>query len=132
MITLSVFGLPPVPIGAGDSGLRPVVETFQTRLHLQGKVARRAIVFNNLAQIMQSCTNPAISQIRNRHMRHVLNTHEHQFDKTHLTELDEMHRNRPKSNFNLAKKTIILERYIRQTDRDSHFYLVLPCRSRTQ
>ena len=53
-----------------------------TRLHLQGKVARRAIVFNNLAQIMQSCTNPAISQIRNRHMRHVLNAHEHQFDKT--------------------------------------------------
>ena len=53
-----------------------------TRLHLQGKVARRAIVFNNLAQIMQSCTNPAISQIRIRHMRHALNTHEHQFDKT--------------------------------------------------
>ena len=49
---------------------------------LQGKVARRAIVFNNLAQIMQSCTNPAISQIRIRHMRHALNTHEHQFDKT--------------------------------------------------
>ena len=53
-----------------------------TRLHLQGKVARRAIVFNNLVQIMQSCTNPAICQIRNRHMRHVLNAHEHQFDKT--------------------------------------------------
>ena len=62
-----------------------VLQRFQlilTRLHLQGKVARRAIVFNNLAQIMQSCTNPAISQIRNRHMRHVLNAHEHQFDKT--------------------------------------------------
>ena len=63
----------------------PPMQCFKfpsTRLHLQGKVARRAIVFNNLAQIMQSCTNPAISQIRIRHMRHALNTHEHQFDKT--------------------------------------------------
>ena len=59
-----------------------IFSLLNTRLHLQGKVARRAIVFNNLAQIMQSCTNPAISQIRNRHMRHVLNAHEHQFDKT--------------------------------------------------
>ena len=75
------------PVNLSATWMLSLIETTvywprTTRLHLQGKVARRAIVFNNLAQIMQSCTNPAISQIRNRHMRHVLNTHEHQFDKT--------------------------------------------------
>ena len=58
-------------------------------------MARRAIVFNNLAQIMQSCTNPAISQIVTCVM---FSTHTNT-----LTELDEKHRNKPKSNYNLAK-----------------------------
>ena len=119
---------------------------FLTRLHLQEEVARRAIVFNNLAQIMQSCTNPAISQIRNRHMRHVLYAHEHQFDKTppnrarwntpKLVKIKLFSAQILQSRSNRA----IVERYIRQTpdighrtDRDSHiFYLAPPCRSRTQ
>ena len=89
---------------AYDLNLKTVRYAFyNTRLHLQGKVARRAIVFNNIAQIMQSCTNPAISQIRIRHMRHALNTHETSLIKPRLTELDEIYRNKPKSNYNLAK-----------------------------
>ena len=66
-------------------------------------MARRAIVFNNLAQItnlaqiLQSPKSEIVTCVM--HSTHT-NT---SLIKPHLTELDEIHRNRPKSNYNLAK-----------------------------
>ena len=85
----------------------------------------------NLAQILQSPKSEIVTCV-------MFSTHTNtSLIKPHLTELDEIHRNRPKSNYNLAKNLqswSFLERYIRhQTDRDSHiFYLAPPCRSRTR
>ena len=91
----------------------------------------------NLAQILQSPKSEIVTCV-------MFSTHTNtSLIKPHLTELDEIHRNRPKSNYNLAKNLQswpFLERYIKhrtrtdgRTDRDSHiFYLAPPCRSRTQ
>ena len=83
----------------------------------------------NLAQILQSPKSEFVTCV-------MLSTHTN-IIKPHLTELDEIHRNRPKSNYNLAKKNSNLgalhQTDIGRTDRDSYiFYLVPPCRSRTQ
>ena len=88
----------------------------------------------NLAQILQSPKSEFVTCV-------MLSKHTNtSLIKPHLTELDEIHRNRLKSNYNLAKNLqswLSKERYIgtdrHHTDRDSHiFYLVPPCRSRTQ
>ena len=87
----------------------------------------------NLAQILQSPKSEIVTCV-------MFSTHTNtSLIKPHLTELDEIHRNRPKSNYNLAKKlqswSVTSDRHQtdRPTDRDSHiFYLVPPCRSRTQ
>ncbi len=51
----------------------------------------------NLAQILQSPKSEFVTCV-------ILSTHTNtSFIKPHLTELDEIHRNRPKSNYNLAK-----------------------------
>ena len=64
----------------------------------------------NLAQILQSPKSEIVTCV-------MFSTHTNtSLIKPHLTELDEIHRNRPKSNYNLAKKPAILERYIRHTD----------------
>ncbi len=56
----------------------------------------------NLAQILQSPKSEIVTCV-------MLSTHTNtSLIKPHLTELDEIHRNRPKSNYNLAKKTAIV------------------------
>ena len=86
----------------------------------------------NLAQILQSPKSEIVTCV-------MFSTHTNtSLIKPHLTELDEIHRNRPKSNYNLAKNlqswSVTSDRHTdTHTDRDSHiFYLVPPCRSRTQ
>ena len=68
----------------------------------------------NLAQILQSPKSEIVTCV-------MFSTHTNtSLIKPHLTELDEIHRNRPKSNYNLAKNLqswSFLERYIgHQTD----------------
>ena len=66
----------------------------------------------NLAQILQSPKSEIVTCV-------MFSTHTNtSLIKPHLTELDEIHRNRPKSNYNLAKNLqswSFLERYIGQT-----------------
>ena len=63
----------------------------------------------NLAQILQSPKSEIVTCV-------MFSTHTNtSLIKPHLTELDEIHRNRPKSNYNLAKNLqswSFLERYI--------------------
>ncbi len=71
----------------------------------------------NLAQILQSPKSEIVTCV-------MFSTHTNtSLIKPHLTELDEIHRNRPKSNYNLAKNLqswSFLERYIRRTDGRTH------------
>ena len=66
----------------------------------------------NLAQILQSPKSEIVTCV-------MFSTHTNtSLIKPHLTELDEIHRNRPKSNYNLAKNLqswSFLERYIGRT-----------------
>ena len=112
---------------------------IQTRLHLHQCRARWpegllcstiSLKSCNLAQILQSLKSEFVTCV-------MLSTHTNtSLIKPHLTELDEIHRNRPKSNYNLAKnlQSWSVTSDITQTHRQrfTHFYLVPPCRSRTQ
>ena len=79
--------LPIVVPGAGTTlkDVQPVLGKEITRLHLEGKVARRA------------CRNPALPNPTSSHASCSQRT------RTPPTELDEIHRNIPKLNYNLAK-----------------------------
>ena len=65
----------------------------------------------NLAQILQSPKSEFVTCV-------MLSTHTNtSLIKPHLTELDEIHRNRPKSNYNLAKN---LQSWSVTSDRQTH------------